>query len=212
MKIVPENFIPKIIGIAGGSGAGKSSIIEYVVNKMKMDQATIIQQDWYYRDWRHVPLEKRSDINFDVPDAFDSLLLVEHIKGLRQNHPVEAPVYDYVNHIRISKTRTVEPSKVIFLEGILILVEKGIRDLLDLNIFIECDIGLRFARRLKRDVVERGRSEEVIKKQWESTVIPMHDKYVEPSKTKADFIIENNGDSCNYPEHQILKLIKSLFT
>jgi len=201
------NYSPTIIGLAGGSGAGKSFLIEKIVNEIGTDQATVIQQDWYYKNWAHLPFSKRQDINFDEPQAFDSSLLIGHIKMLKQNKTIEAPVYDFTNHVRTEKSLMIEPSRYIFLEGILILAEKRVRDLFDLTIFIECDPELRFARRLKRDIEQRGRSRESVENQWKSSVMPMHGQYIEPSKTNSEFMIENNSGDSKNAVGQIMNII-----
>jgi len=185
---------PLIISVVGGSGAGKSFIIERIANELMPGQATVIQQDWYYKDLGHLPPEKRSGVNFDEPAALDSNLLIEHISKLKQNEAVRAPIYDYVEHIRRKMIRTVRPSRFIFIEGILILAIEEIRNLLDIKIFIECESELRYARRLRRDAAQRGRAKDSIRKQWEDTVLPMHFKYVEPFKKQADLITHNSQE------------------
>ena len=180
-----------IIGVAGGTGSGKSTF----TNRIKAafgDSISVIYHDNYYKRRDGVPFEERKKINYDHPDALDTDLLIEHLKLLKQGHSIECPVYDYSAHNRCDETLTVEPKKVIIVEGILVLQNEALRNLLDIKIYVEADADERIMRRAIRDMQERGRSLENIFEQYVTTVKPMHYLYVEPTKTFADIII-NSG-------------------
>lgn len=180
-----------IIGVAGGTGSGKSTF----TNRIKTafgDSISVIYHDNYYKRRDGVPFEERKKINYDHPDALDTDLLIEHLKLLKQGHSIECPVYDYSEHNRCEKTLTVEPKIVIIVEGILVLQNEALRNLLDIKIYVEADADERIMRRAIRDMQERGRSLENIFEQYVTTVKPMHYLYVEPTKTFADIII-NSG-------------------
>lgn len=182
-----------IIGVAGGSGSGKTTVAEEILQRVGRDRIAYIQHDSYYRDQGHLAPEERAKVNYDHPDSLESELLVEHLKQLRAGHPVEVPVYDFTTHTRRPETRRVEPRRVILVEGILIFADRALRDMMDVKIYVDTDPDIRFIRRLQRDIRERGRSMESVIEQYLSTVRPMHLEFVEPSKRYADVIIPEGG-------------------
>ncbi|HKZ87199.1 MAG TPA: uridine kinase [Anaerolineae bacterium] len=182
-----------VIGVSGGTGSGKTTVVRAIVERIGADRLTFIQQDSYYRDWDDLPPAAREHRNFDHPDSLETELLIEHLKRLRAGQPIDMPVYDFRIHSRTSETRRVEPKPVILLEGILIFVEQPLRDLIDVKIFVDTDADLRFIRRLQRDMAERGRSMDSVIHQYLDTVRPMHLEFVEPSKRYADLIIPEGG-------------------
>ena len=184
---------PLVIGIAGGSGSGKTTVAQTILSRVGRDRIAFLQHDSYYKDLSGLPPLQRSEINFDHPDSLESDLLIRHIASLRDGQPVAVPVYDFSTDRRTDKTFTVEPRRVILVEGILIFVEPELRKMFDVKIFVDTDADLRFIRRLERDITERGRSTESVIKQYQSTVRPMHLEFVEPSKRYADVIIPEGG-------------------
>jgi uridine kinase len=182
-----------IIGVAGGSGSGKTTVSEFILDRVGMEQIAYIQQDSYYRDLSHLPYEERIQVNFDHPDALETDLLIHHLTALRDGLAVDVPLYDYTRYTRTGQTRRVEPRRVILVEGILIFAEKALRDLFDVRIFVDADADIRFIRRLQRDLGERGRTTESVVRQYLGTVRPMHLEFVEPSKRYADVIIPEGG-------------------
>jgi uridine kinase len=183
---------PLIIGIAGGTASGKTSIAESIAQAIK-GHITIIKQDNYYHSRTDLDMEERSKLNFDHPHAFDSELLIKHLKILKENKPVNMPQFDYVTHLRSEKTILIKPTRIIILEGILILENKQLRELQDIKIFVDTDADLRILRRMERDIAERARSLNSIISQYRQTVRPMHLEFVEPSKRFADVIIPVGG-------------------
>jgi uridine kinase len=183
---------PVILGIAGGSGSGKSTIAEAIQNEVT-EHITVIYQDSYYRSFVNLSLEERNKINFDHPQSLDNNLLIEHLAALKKNVPIEMPIYDFATHLRTKETILKQPSKIIIIEGILIFENKILRDLMDIKIFVDTDADIRILRRIKRDMNERNRSFESVIEQYESTVRPMHLEFVEPSKRFADVIIPEGG-------------------
>ncbi len=180
---------PLVIGIAGGSGSGKTTISEAVVETVGPDLVTLIQHDAYYRDLAHLDLDARAAVNFDHPDSLETELLIAHLGELRAARPIERPVYDFSQHVRTEDTVTVVPETVVLVEGILVLAEAELREMLDLKIYIDTDPDLRLLRRLRRDIVERGRTVDSVMSQYLGTVRPMHLQFVEPSKRYADIIV-----------------------
>jgi len=182
-----------LIGIAGGSGSGKTLVAQTLFRELGSDRVVIIQQDAYYKDLSHLPMEERARQNFDHPDALDNELLVRHIKALLAGETIEQPIYDFTTHSRKKETRRVGGQDIIILEGILILDNPELRRLMDIKIYVDTDPDIRFIRRLKRDIQERGRSLESVIQQYEESVRPMHLQFVEPSKRYADIIIPEGG-------------------
>lgn len=189
MTAWPTSAAPLIIGVAGGSGSGKTTIAEAIAGTVGSDRSVLIQQDAYYRDLSHLPAAERAEVNFDHPDSLETELFVKHLRELRAGHPVQRPVYDFARHVRTGEFETMEPRSVLIVEGILVLVEPDLRDLMDVRIFVDTDGDLRLARRLERDVAERGRSVKSVLDQYMKTVRPMHLQFVEPSKRYADVVI-----------------------
>lgn len=182
-----------VIGIAGGTGSGKTTFTEALVDIFGND-VTVIHHDNYYKENDHLTYEERCKVNYDHPDSFDTELMIEHIKKLRQGEAVEEPVYDYTVHNRDkSKTIRLEPTEIIIIDGILILADKKLCDLMDLKIFVDTDADVRLGRRILRDMTERGRSIDSVLTQYKTTVKPMHEQFVEPSKKNADIIILEGG-------------------
>ena len=184
---------PIVIGIAGGSGSGKTTVAWSILEKVGRHRIAFLQHDSYYIDLSHLPTMQRAQINFDHPDSLDSELMIKHIQALRSGKPAEIPVYDFTNDSRTSQTILVKPQRVILVEGILIFAEPRLRELFDVKIFVDTDADIRFIRRLERDINERGRTTESVVKQYLSTVRPMHLEFVEPSKRYADIIIPEGG-------------------
>jgi uridine kinase len=182
-----------IIGVAGGSGSGKTTVVRRILSRLGTERATCIQHDSYYLDRSALAREDRANVNYDHPDALETPLLVEHLKQLSAGAPVEIPVYDFANHVRTNETVRIEPRGVIFLEGILILADKAVRDLMDIKVFVDTDSDLRLIRRLERDIAARQRTLDSVVSQYVDTVRPMHLEFVEPSKRHADIIIPEGG-------------------
>lgn len=185
--------IPLVIGIAGGSGSGKTTVVQEILNRVGADKIAYLQHDSYYKDLTGLPPTLLMNVNFDHPHSLETELLIKHIELLRDFQPVEVPIYDFSTDSRTSQTFTVQPRNVIIVEGILIFTEAALREMFDVKIFVDTDPDLRFIRRLERDISERGRSTESVIKQYQSTVRPMHLEFVEPSKRYADIIIPEGG-------------------
>ena len=183
-----------IVGIAGGTASGKTTIVRKIKEKFG-DDIVVINHDSYYKAHDDLSYEDRSRLNYDHPESFDTDLMIEDVKKLRNNIPIDMPVYDYTIHNRSDATVHVVPKKVIILEGILILENKQLRDLMDIKVFVETDADERLMRRIRRDMVERARSIESILAQYRDTVKPMHEQFVEPSKKYADIIIPRGGEN-----------------
>ena len=184
---------PIVIGIAGGTGSGKTSISNKIMQTFADKSVLLIQQDSYYRDQRHLTFEERLDTNYDHPNAFDNDLMMEQVGQLQRYEAIDIPVYDYALHTRSDKTVRIEPKEVIILEGILVLEDKKLRDLMDIKIFVDTDADIRILRRMVRDIKERGRTIDSVVDQYLSAVRPMHNQFVEPSKAYADVIIPEGG-------------------
>ena len=181
-----------IIGISGGSGSGKSTITQIIADRFGAD-VTVIRHDDYYKEHHSLPYEERAKLNYDCPEAFDTDLMVEHLQSLREGKAIDCPIYNYMIHDRSDETRRVFPNKVLVIDGILILSEKRLRDLMDIKIFVDTDADIRILRRIKRDVHERERSLDSVINQYLETVKPMHEMFVEPSRKFADIIIPEGG-------------------
>jgi uridine kinase len=184
---------PLVIGIAGGSGSGKTTVAQEILNRVGPDRIAFLQHDSYYKDLSGLPPVQRAEVNFDHPHSLETELLIQHIQMLRHGKPVEVPIYDFSTHSRTTRTFTVAPKGVIVVEGILIFAEAELRKLFDVKIFVDTDSDIRLIRRLQRDISERGRTTESVIKQYMTTVRPMHMDFVEPSKRYADVIIPEGG-------------------
>jgi uridine kinase len=184
---------PLVIGIAGGSGSGKTTVSQAILQRAGSGNAAYIQHDFYYKDLSTLPPAQRATINFDHPNSLDTELMVEHVRRLKAGLAVEVPTYDFTTHTRRKETNRVEPHPVIIVEGILLFTEPNMRALCDLKLFVDTDADIRFIRRLERDIAERGRSLESVIKQYQATVRPMHLEFVEPSKRYADLIVPEGG-------------------
>ncbi|MFD1927353.1 uridine kinase [Sporosarcina siberiensis] len=184
---------PLIIGIAGGSGSGKTSVTNSIYEVFKEHSVVVIEQDFYYKDQSHLDFEERLLTNYDHPLAFDNKLLISHLRKLLVRQSVEKPIYDYTLHTRSEKSVLIEPKDVIILEGILVLEDEALRNLMDIKLFVDTDADLRIIRRILRDINERGRSIESVVEQYLSVVRPMHNQFIEPTKRYADIIIPEGG-------------------
>ena len=184
---------PVVIGIAGGSGSGKSTVLRRIMEDLAPNSIAVLEHDAYYRDLAHLPREERIKVNFDHPDSLETPLMLAHLKDLVDWKPIEKPTYDFNNHIRHTETVCVEPRPVIVLDGILVLAERELAGMMDIRIYVDTDSDVRLLRRIRRDMIERGRTIEAVLEQYERTVRPMHLQFVEPSKRLADIIIPRGG-------------------
>lgn len=184
---------PLVIGVAGGTGSGKTTLANVIVNRVGARYIVYLPHDAYYKDLSHLPPEERKKFNFDHPDSLETDFLIQHINQLKRWQPIELPLYDFKTHTRLTETRRLEPQPLILVEGILIFVEAALRRLFDVKIFVDTDADIRFIRRLQRDIDERGRTTEAVIQQYLETVRPMHLEFVEPSKRYADVIIPEGG-------------------
>jgi uridine kinase len=184
---------PVVIGFAGGSGSGKTTVVSRIVESLGHDRVTVLEHDRYYRDRNDLRLEERAALNYDHPDSLETDLLVRHIRDLKAGRDIEVPRYDFTRHARLEATETMSPRKAIIVEGILIFTDASLRDLMDVKVFVDADADTRFIRRLRRDVAERGRTMDTVIEQYVGTVKPMHFDFVEPSKRYADLIIPVGG-------------------
>lgn len=181
-----------LVGIAGGTGSGKTTVVRRILQAFECD-VVCLDMDSYYRDLSHLPMEDRRRYNFDHPDAFDTPLFMEHLRCLQRGEGIEKPVYSFAEFTRTDETISIAPAAIIIVEGILVLADRGVREILDTRIFVDAEDDIRFIRRMQRDVSERGRTLESIVKQYMETVRPMHLSFVEPSKRYADVIIPRGG-------------------
>jgi len=188
-----EHPDPLVIGIAGGSGSGKTTVAQEILQRVGPARIAFLQHDSYYKDLSGLPPTQRAQVNFDHPNSLETDLLAHHIAALRDGKAVEVPIYNFSTHSRTDRTFTVQPRGVILVEGILIFTEAALREMFDVKIFVDTDSDIRFIRRLERDLAERGRTTESVIKQYQSTVRPMHMEFVEPSKRYADVIIPEGG-------------------
>ncbi|UII54970.1 uridine kinase [Cytobacillus spongiae] len=184
---------PVVIGVAGGSGSGKTSVTKAIYERFKGHSILMLEQDYYYKDQSYLPFEERLLTNYDHPLAFDNDLLIEHVKALLNYEPIDKPVYDYAMHTRSEEVIVVEPKDVIILEGILVLEDERLRNLMDIKLYVDTDADLRIIRRLVRDIKERGRSIDSVIEQYVNVVRPMHNQFIEPTKRYADVIIPEGG-------------------
>ena len=181
-----------VIGIAGGTGSGKTTLMKKIVERFG-DDVAVLSHDNYYRRLDHLPLEERGKVNYDEPAALETELMARHLEALRSGFEIDCPVYDFTQHNRSNETVRVVPKKVIIVEGILIFENQPLRELMDIKIFVDTDADIRICRRIKRDVNKRGRTLESVITQYQTTVKPMHEKYVEPSKKYADIVVPEGG-------------------
>jgi len=182
-----------IIGISGGTGSGKTTVANRILESVSADEVVFIQQDLYYRNLKDMPLDYRNAANFDHPDALDNDLLINHLKKLKSGEPVELPIYDFRTHARLPATTRIQSKPIVILEGILIFAEPRLREQLDIKVFVDTPDDIRFIRRLRRDIAERGRTFDSVIEQYIATVRPMHIQFIEPSKRYADVIIPEGG-------------------
>ena len=180
------------LGIAGGTGSGKSTVVEQILNELPVGEVSILSQDSYYKQNDHLTYEERCDINFDHPSAIDFELLKQHLRELKRGKSIEQPVYSFETHNRLPDTLITHPKKVVIIEGILIFTEKSLRDLFDIKVYVHADSDERLIRRLKRDMKERGRDLNEVLDRYQRTLKPMHEEFIEPTKSYADIIIPND--------------------
>jgi uridine kinase len=186
---------PVVVGVAGGSGSGKTTVVGALVRGVEPDRVALLHHDSYYRNFDHLLPEERAVVNFDHPESLETPLLVQHLQELLEGRGVDVPVYDFTTHRRVQRTLRVEPAEVILVDGILVLAEPTLRQLMDIRIYVDTDPDLRFIRRLVRDIQERGRSLDAVVRQYLETVRPMHLDFVEPSKRYADLIVPEGGEN-----------------
>ncbi|HYT74061.1 MAG TPA: uridine kinase [Vicinamibacterales bacterium] len=200
---------PLVIGVAGGSGSGKTTVVRRILDAIGDTRVTVLEHDRYYRDRNDLRLEERAQLNYDHPDSLETDLMVRHVHQLRAGHSVEAPVYDFARHARVAATETVTPGRALIVEGILIYTDAALRGLMDVKVFVDTDDDTRFIRRLQRDISERGRTLQSVIDQYLSTVKPMHLEFVEPSKRYADIIVPLGGHNAVAID-MLLTLIRGL--
>jgi uridine kinase len=184
-----------IVGIAGGTGSGKTTVVKKVKERLPNEEVIVIPQDAYYKDNGQISLEERQKINFDHPDSLEFSLLIEHLGKLREGQSIEMPIYSYLTCLRSKETITVKPARVVLVEGILILADSGLRDMFDIKVFVDADADDRLGRVIQRDIIERGRSLLVVLERYHDTVKPSHLQFIEPSKRYADIIIPGGGEN-----------------
>jgi uridine kinase len=200
---------PLVIGVAGGSGSGKTTVVRRIVESIGDEQVTVLEHDRYYRDRNDLRLEERASLNYDHPDSLETDLLVQHVEALRAGQTVNVPMYDFARHARQSDTQAVSPRRAIIVEGILIYTDAALRRLMDVKVFVDTDDDTRFIRRLQRDIAERGRTVASVIEQYLGTVKPMHLEFVEPSKRYADIILPRGGHNAVAVD-MLMTLIRSL--
>jgi uridine kinase len=200
---------PIVVGVAGGTGSGKTTVVRRMVETLGDRQVSVLEQDRYYRDHPALRLEERASLNFDHPQALETELMVAHVDALRQGRAVEAPIYDFAIHARDQATDRIEPRQAVIVEGILVLADAQLRALMDVKVFVQTDDDTRFIRRLRRDVAERGRTVESVIDQYLTTVKPMHLEFVEPSRRYADVIVPEGGHN-QVAVEMLLTLVRSL--
>ena len=184
-----------IIGIAGGTGSGKSTVVRKIVESLGEKEVVVLPQDSYYKDSSHVPVEERQNINFDHPDAFEWSLLAKHVADLRNGKCIEQPIYSYLTCTRQAETTHIEPREVIIIEGILALCDEELRQMMDLKVFVDADADERLIRVIQRDIIERGRTAEDVMKRYVKVLKPMHNQFIEPCKRYADLIVPEGGNN-----------------
>lgn len=198
-----------LIAVAGGSGSGKTTVVQRLVGALGPERVSVIEHDRYYRDHPRLRLDERARLNFDHPDALETSLLVKHLRALRKGRAVEAPIYDFARHARVKATDRISSTPAVIVEGILTLADEELRQLMDVKVFVDTDADTRFIRRLQRDVTERGRTVQSVIDQYTGTVKPMHEQFVEPSKRHADIIVPEGGHN-EVAIEALLTLIRSL--
>ena len=184
-----------IVGIAGGTGSGKTTVVGKIMKVLPEEQVVVIPQDAYYKDNGHLPLEERQKINFDHPDSVEFSLLINHLRELKKGNPVNMPIYSYLTCLRSPDSVIIKPSMVVLVEGILILCDSGLRDMLDIKVFVDADADDRLGRVIQRDIEERGRNVQMVLERYHKTVKPSHLQFIEPSKRYADIIIPGGGEN-----------------
>lgn len=182
-----------IIGIAGGTGSGKTTVVRSILDSLPQEEVAVIPQDCYYNDNKHIPLEERLKMNYDEPAAIEWPLLCRHLQALKEGKAIEMPTYDFITCARLDKTVTVEPREVVVVEGILVLADKPLRDMMDVKVFVDADPDDRLIRVIHRDCIERGRTPQMVIDRYSETLKPMHELYIEPSKRYADLIVPQGG-------------------
>jgi uridine kinase len=200
---------PLVIGVAGGSGSGKTTVVRRIVEAVDDARVTVLEHDRYYRDRNDLRLEERAALNYDHPDSLETDLMVRHVNELREGRSIEAPVYDFTRHARVASTETIVPGRALIIEGILIYTDAALRGLMDVKVFVDTDDDTRFIRRLQRDTKERGRTMQSVIDQYLGTVKPMHLEFVEPSKRYADIIVPQGGYN-TVAIDMLLRLIRGL--
>ncbi|WP_339738557.1 uridine kinase [uncultured Sunxiuqinia sp.] len=184
-----------IIGIAGGTGSGKTTVVRKIIEQLPQNEVAVISQDSYYRDSSHIPMEQRKEINFDHPDSIEFSLLTKHLSELKAGNSIEEPTYSYLTCTRQPETNTISPKSVLIVEGILVLSNASLRKLLDIKAYVDCDSDLRLSRVIRRDIIERGRDVQQVLARYEETVRPSHLQFIEPTKRFADIIIPQGGNN-----------------
>ena len=205
------NMASFVIGVAGGSGSGKTTVVRRIVDSLGPEHVTLLDHDRYYRDRNDLRLEERAALNYDHPDALETDLMVEHVRALKAGKAVDVPQYDFTRHARLSETESFQPRRALIVEGILVFTDASLRELMDIKVFVDTDSDTRFIRRLRRDVAERGRTMESVIDQYQHTVKPMHLEFVEPSKRYADVIIPLGGHN-TVAVDLLLTLLRSVAT
>ena len=200
---------PIVIGVAGGSGSGKTTVVRKIVESIGLEEVTVLDHDRYYRDRNDLRLEERAALNYDHPDALETDLMVQHVRELKAGRGVAVPQYDFTRHARLAQTETFQTKRALIVEGILVFTDAALRELMDIKVFVDTDSDTRFIRRLRRDVAERGRTMESVIDQYQSTVKPMHLEFVEPSKRYADVIVPLGGHN-TVAVDLLLTLIRSV--
>ncbi len=208
--IVPPAGRPLVIGIAGGSGSGKSTVARRVAEALRSASVAFVDMDAYYKNFAHLPMAERRCVNWDHPDAFDLDLFVDHLERLARGEPIDKPAYDFVEHVRAAHTVAVAPADVVVVDGILLFVDPRVRDLCDVKVYVDADADVRLIRRLRRDMGQRGRPFEEILDQYLTTVRPMHQQFVEPTKRHADVIVPRGGHNAVATEMIVAKIQRRL--
>ncbi|HUM03697.1 MAG TPA: uridine kinase [Thermoanaerobaculia bacterium] len=201
---------PFVIGVAGGTGSGKTTVASALLRRVGEDGISVLYHDAYYRDWADLPKDVLDRKNFDHPDSLETELLVRHVRALKEGMIVEAPVYDFKTHRRTRETRRVLPKRIVLVEGILLFAEPELRKLFDVKVFVDTDADVRLIRRIRRDIAERGRTFESVVEQYQATVRPMHLEFVEPSKRWADLIVPEGGENAAAMEFLFARLERLL--